>query len=126
MILSKVVLPQPDGPKSASRLPVGTSTLTRSRAENLPKRLLISLMWMLMGVPAFRTQMPIAVAASYSEGVDLQSPGLRTRNPGKIAGIAFPTPKGLHNCTTPSGLWSVTVSTQGCEYATLGFGVQPL
>src|SRR5262245_25916614 len=39
MMRSSVVLPDPDGPSSASRLPSATSRLTLSSATNEPKRL---------------------------------------------------------------------------------------
>src|SRR5438067_1338428 len=48
MMRNRVVLPDPDGPSSATRLPAGTSTLTLSRATKEPNRLLTSLTTMLM------------------------------------------------------------------------------
>src|SRR5579871_5104979 len=38
MTRRSVVFPDPDGPRSASRQPLGASTLTLSSARNLPKR----------------------------------------------------------------------------------------
>src|SRR6516164_9537609 len=51
MMRRSVVLPEPDGPSSASRLPDGASTLTWSSATNEPNRLLTSFTRMLMSTP---------------------------------------------------------------------------
>ena len=47
MIRSSVVLPEPEGPSSASSEPAGTSRLTLSSAWKLPNRLLMFLTEML-------------------------------------------------------------------------------
>ena len=60
MIRSSVVLPEPDGPSSATNSPRGTSKLTSWSAVKTPKRLLMPSTEMLMGRGPFR----IAVRAS--------------------------------------------------------------
>ena len=43
MIRSIVVLPEPDGPNSATNEPLGASTVTSSRTRLFPKRFVIFL-----------------------------------------------------------------------------------
>src|SRR5690349_3537187 len=49
MMRSSVVLPQPDGPSSATSSPVGKSRLTSPSAVKLPNDLWMLRTWMLMG-----------------------------------------------------------------------------
>ena len=52
MIRSSVVLPEPDGPISATSSPLGTSRVTSSRAVKVPKRLETCRTAMLMWQPS--------------------------------------------------------------------------
>src|SRR5690349_18719566 len=51
MMRRSVVLPQPDGPSSATSFPLGTSTLTSLTAQKLPNVFVTFLTWMLTGAP---------------------------------------------------------------------------
>src|SRR3569623_37586 len=72
MMRSKVVLPQPDGPSSATSSPVGMSRLISLRALNCPKRLLTLRMAMLMTVSLSMRGAARILGAYFDDGLGNQ------------------------------------------------------
>src|SRR5690606_29626642 len=70
IILSKVVLPEPDGPSRAVSLPSGMSSDTSFRAWNLPKDLLMrSIVMLISCTSCFRRRVFISGLSPFHNGL---------------------------------------------------------